>query len=254
MESEVIRRRINTIAAHFASNDDIPATHIIPLNCSSSLNSVISRRDNKMYFARQASDSLGHFMRQALAEEARSTPSVPPKSYGSASEGSYNASEAPFFSRPAKVDSNVSMAQSATYGSILTACEPPKFARPSTISGDKQFRSRKIYNSANRGIEWSPRMDVVESERKYLVTVEVPGVSTGDIRVEVDDQKLSVTGKRFTNSWKVSGSKDSLLTYHKREILHGPYEVLWPLPTNVNKDGVSAEFLDGFLKITVPKL
>ncbi|KAJ7959641.1 putative Small heat-shock protein, partial [Quillaja saponaria] len=48
MESEVIRHRINTIVAHFASNDDIPATHIIPLNYTSSLNFVISRRDNKI--------------------------------------------------------------------------------------------------------------------------------------------------------------------------------------------------------------
>jgi len=39
------------------------------------------------------------------------------------------------------------------------------------------------------GIEWSPRMDVAESESKYVITVEVPGVSISDIRVEVDDLK-----------------------------------------------------------------
>lgn len=39
------------------------------------------------------------------------------------------------------------------------------------------------------GIEWSPRMDVAESEGKYVMTVEVPGVRISDIRVEVDDQK-----------------------------------------------------------------
>lgn len=39
------------------------------------------------------------------------------------------------------------------------------------------------------GIEWSPRMDVAESEGKYVIMVEVPGVSIGDIRVEVDDLK-----------------------------------------------------------------
>lgn len=43
------------------------------------------------------------------------------------------------------------------------------------------------YTSA--GIEWSPRMDVAESESKYVITVEVPGVSISDIRVEVDDLK-----------------------------------------------------------------
>lgn len=38
-------------------------------------------------------------------------------------------------------------------------------------------------------IEWSPRMDIAECGCNYVITVEVPGVSTKDIRVEVDDQK-----------------------------------------------------------------
>ena len=39
------------------------------------------------------------------------------------------------------------------------------------------------------GVEWSPRMDVAESEGKYVMTVEVPGVNIKDIRVEVDEHK-----------------------------------------------------------------
>lgn len=55
---------------------------------------------------------------------------------------------------------------------------------------------------------------------------------------------LAVKGKRSTQFWKVAGSSnDSISTYHKREILQGPYEVVWPLPPDVNKDSVSAEFL-----------
>lgn len=39
------------------------------------------------------------------------------------------------------------------------------------------------------GIEWSPRMDVEESGRNYILTVEAPGVNVNDIRVEINDQK-----------------------------------------------------------------
>ncbi|KAF7847030.1 hypothetical protein BT93_L3428 [Corymbia citriodora subsp. variegata] len=96
-------------------------------------------------------------------------------------------------------------------------------------------------------------MDVVESERNYVLTVEVPGVSSKDIRVEVSDQKLTVMGMR--RAWKVSAfSNESIMSYHKREITQGPYQITWPLPTNVNKDRVSAEFVEGFLQIIVPKL
>lgn len=38
-------------------------------NCSGSLNSVLRRCDNKVYFARQSSASFGYFMRQTSAEE-----------------------------------------------------------------------------------------------------------------------------------------------------------------------------------------
>lgn len=96
-------------------------------------------------------------------------------------------------------------------------------------------------------------MDVVESERNYVLTVEVPGVSSKDIRVEVSDQKLTVMGMR--QAWKVSGfSNEPIVSYHKREITQGPYQIAWPLPTNVNKDSVLAEFVEGFLQIIVPKL
>lgn len=44
----------------------------------------------------------------------------------------------------------------------------------------------KYYNA---GFEWSPRMDVAESGRNYVLLVELPGVSIHDIRVEVSDQK-----------------------------------------------------------------
>ncbi|KAF3319725.1 class II heat shock protein-like protein [Carex littledalei] len=40
----------------------------------------------------------------------------------------------------------------------------------------------------------------------------------------------------------------------RREIAQGPYRLTWPLPNNVNKDSVSAKFMDGILHVTVPKL
>ena len=56
--------------------------------------------------------------------------------------------------------------------------------------------------------------------------------------------RLTVQGRRLTQYWKLSSfSNDSIFAYHKQEILQGPYQVVWPLPANVNKDSVLAEFL-----------
>ncbi|XP_059664981.1 uncharacterized protein LOC132311200 [Cornus florida] len=296
MDTEQVRRRMNMIAGHFATNDDVSATatHVFPLNCSSSLNAVIRRCDNRIYFARQGSNSQGCFMRQVSNEQNCSSnlnsvirrcdnriyfgrqgsnsqgrfmrqvsneqSGIPLKCTGSANESSSNSFETPLFSRPARMEPNfpsIGVIQPMVQDCKLPAPEPPMLARPiKRISRRKQFPSKKkIHAFELDGFEWSPRMDVAESGCNYVITVELPGVGINDIRVEVKEQNLTVAGKRSTQWWKVeSCSNDLISAYHKREILQGPYQVVWPLPPNVNKDGVSAEFVDGFLRIIIPKL
>ncbi|RDY02141.1 hspC2, partial [Mucuna pruriens] len=262
MESELVKRRIHMIAAHFAPTDDISTTHLLPMNCSGSLNSVLRRCDNKVYFARQASASLGYFMRQTSIEEVGSTSFIAPKTHhGAAASECLSNARAPCFARPAGAESvsTNSMVPPMTQvqGYDFSTLDPPTFSRPSKqiVRGDQLRSEKKMGYSEIAGIEWSPRMDVAESEGKYVITVEVPGVSISDIRVEVDDQKLWVKGRRSTRSWTVAGCPNgSFSSYHRREILYGPYEVVWQLPAGVNKDRISAEFLDGFLQIIVPKV
>ncbi|KAL1347802.1 hypothetical protein HN51_023828 [Arachis hypogaea] len=268
MESELVRRRVNLIASHFASTDDISATHVLPMNCSGSLNSVLRRCDNKVYFARQSSESYGYFMRQISAEEGAPTP----KTFGSASDQSpantrapcfarpestpcfARPGRAPCFARPARTESDylssVVQPLAPVQGGEFSTLEPPSFSRPR-----KPLPRVDQLHSEINGTEWSPRMDVAESKGKYVITVEVPGVRINDIRVEVDDQKLSVKGRRSTSYLTIAGSPNaSFSSYHKREILYGPCEAVWPLPSGVNKDHISAEFQDGFLQIIIPKI
>ncbi|KAG5552089.1 hypothetical protein RHGRI_010245 [Rhododendron griersonianum] len=236
-------------------------------NCTSSLNSVIQRRDNIMQFARQGSSSQACFMRQASTDQVliqrfqvRSAQSgVPLKSTSSTTEGSSNAFEGPLFSRLTSMPPNfpnASVIQGVVQDCKLPRTEPPKFARPHrSLRGPCQSPSRKkIHPFESSGFEWSPRVDVAESGRNYVLLVELPGVSIHDIRVEASDQSLTVMGKNSDRSGRAVCSKDSVSRFHKREISHGPYQVVWPLPSNANKDDISAEFVDGLLRITIPKL
>lgn len=263
MEGEVARRRMSTIGGHFApTTDDISAaaTQVFPLNCSSSLNYGMQRRDNILHFARQASSSQACFMRQASTDQVSSAQSgVPLKSASSTIEGYSNAFEAPLFSRLSSMQPNLSNAgviQAVVQDCKLPRTEPPKFARPDrNLHGPHLSSSRKkIQPFESSGFEWSPRIDVAESGRNYVLLVELPGVSIHDIRVEVSDQNLTVTGKSSDQWVRAVSSKDKFSRYHKKEISHGPYQVVWPLPSNVNKDSISAEFVDGLLRITIPKL
>ncbi|KAK4438899.1 class II heat shock protein [Sesamum alatum] len=221
MESQMVRRRTGVIAAHLASHEDMSAaaTHVFPMSCSNSLNTVIARRDNRTYFARQGSSTHGRHMRQASTEQGTYTqPETPCKSTDYRNKGP-------------------------------NALGTPKFSRPAHLSSTLR---KKTNNFASKGSEWKPRMDVLESGLNYVVTLEIPGVSIDNIKVEVDDQSVIVTGNR--SNWSCTPSNTSKPCYLRREILQGPYRIVWPLPTNANKEHVSAEIQDGLLRITIPKL
>ncbi|KAL8131905.1 hypothetical protein AgCh_007712 [Apium graveolens] len=141
--------------------------------------------------------------------------------------------EEPLFSRPIVQDYKFS------------ASEPPKFARPYSGLGNMICcEDIKDAPKASETTEWSPRMDIGEQGYNYLLLVELPGVCSKDIRVEVNNESLIVKGKRSIDLQKVARSCDSSISgYHKMGIFQGPYHVAWPLPSNVDKDNVSAEFV-----------
>ncbi|TMW82716.1 hypothetical protein EJD97_005168 [Solanum chilense] len=249
MESQIVRRRVNMITAHLTAHDDISAsaTHLFPMSCSGSLNSAIPRRyDNRMNYARQSSSSQACFMRTTNSSEQGScTESTAAFKASDYAKKSSRAFEGPMFSRPANNCKHNG-----------TVEEAPKFARPRTRTNEAprfQLKERRNELESNEN-EWSPKMDVAESGSMYVVSIELPGVNINDIKVEVSDKSLIVSGNRSTQCKVASYLNGLVSAYHKKEIVQGPYRVFWPLPSNANKNRVSAEFVDGLLQITIPKL
>uniref|UniRef100_A0A1J3J4E4 Small heat shock protein C4 n=1 Tax=Noccaea caerulescens TaxID=107243 RepID=A0A1J3J4E4_NOCCA len=293
LDSITARRRLATVAAHFppTTNDPASTASLVPLNCSSSLNSVMRRCDNKISFGRQASSEQGPFMRQqASSDESLAMP----QSGGISLNNSvirrcdnrlYFARQASsaqgfFMRQQGSIDEMTipqDTASTKTSGFVSSSEQPllsrPEYAPPQFSKAAKQdlaFSSdslnqlkenlKRPYKPdlpklGDSGTIWSPRSNVAEYEHNYVVAIELPGASINDIRVEVDNINLNVTGRRTAICQKVDeGTKDSIFEYHKQEIVQGPFKVSWPLPTNVNKDNVSAEFMDGLLRIVIPKL
>nr|XP_007155367.1 hypothetical protein PHAVU_003G195300g [Phaseolus vulgaris]ESW27361.1 hypothetical protein PHAVU_003G195300g [Phaseolus vulgaris] len=178
MVSELVKRRIHMIAAHFSPKDDISTTHVLPMNCSGSLNSVLWRCDNKVYFARQASSSLGYFMRQTLIEEGVST--FAPKTHhgaGAASECASNA-RASCFARPAMAESllknSVVQPMTPEQGCEFSTLEPPALAKPNRqIRGDQLDSEKKTCYSEIGGWMLQNQKANMLSQWKFRVSVSV---------------------------------------------------------------------------------
>ncbi|KAJ0244940.1 Alpha crystallin/Hsp20 domain-containing protein [Hirschfeldia incana] len=288
LDSTTARRRLATVAAHFpiATNDPVSSASLVPLNCSASLNSVIGRCDNKLSFARQASSEQGFFMRQApTADQTSGGITLKNSVIRRGDNRLYFARQASsaqgLFMRQASTDEDAASTKcSATKANgfsssssqlpLLSRPEyaPPQFSKAAAkdeffVSFDSPCQQKEelekpykpdLPKLANHGTVWSPRSDVAEYDHNYVVAVELPGASINDIRVDVDNINLTVTGRRTAVCQKVDACNKGSTYHHKQEILQGPFKVSWPLPSNVNKDNVAAEFMDGILRIVIPKL
>ncbi|TKY58019.1 17.9 kDa class II heat shock protein [Spatholobus suberectus] len=91
--------------------------------------------------------------------------------------------------------------------------------------------------------------DVKECPNSYVFEIDMPGVKSGDIKVQVeDDNVLLISGERKREEEK-EGSK-----YLRMERRVGKFMRKFVLPANANTDAISAVCQDGVLSVTVQKL
>jgi HSP20 family protein len=99
-----------------------------------------------------------------------------------------------------------------------------------------------------RGNSWQPAVDIFETGDAVVARVELPGVNGGDIRVNVDEDFLLISGMRRLPP----GADEGRL--HQMEISFGPFQRRVRISIPFERDGVSAHLEDGFLSVSLPKV
>lgn len=95
-------------------------------------------------------------------------------------------------------------------------------------------------------------MDVAESDKEVRITLELPGVSQGDVDISLHDDVLTIRGeKKFQSEY--GGDKEKKENYHCVERSYGSFQRSLRLPYVANPDEVKATFQDGVLTISIPK-
>jgi len=94
---------------------------------------------------------------------------------------------------------------------------------------------------------WTPAVDIYEDDSAFLIKLELPEVSREDVKVNLNDNTLSINGeRRFENEDKRDG-------YHRVERSYGQFYRSFTLPPNVDTQSINAQFKDGMLRLTLPK-
>ena len=94
---------------------------------------------------------------------------------------------------------------------------------------------------------WVPPMDLVEAEGHYVLEADLPGLSDGDVKIEVADDTLTVSGER-----KLARER-SERGWYRIERSFGSFSRSLTLPEGVDADAITAGFHDGVLEVRIPK-
>jgi HSP20 family protein len=94
---------------------------------------------------------------------------------------------------------------------------------------------------------FSPACDMVENDKSYLLTADLPGLKQEDIRVELQNRDLVISGERQEEK------KDNQQSQHVIERHYGSFRRSITLPSDVDPEEIQASFENGVLKVEIPK-
>lgn len=94
---------------------------------------------------------------------------------------------------------------------------------------------------------WVPAMDLVEQDDHYVLAADLPGVVPEDVRVELEDDVLTVSGRRQAALESADGG------VRRIERASGDFSRTLTLPAGIDPDRIEASFEHGVLKVRIPK-
>ena len=91
--------------------------------------------------------------------------------------------------------------------------------------------------------DWYPVADVYENNGEYVVAVDLPGIDRSTLDISIDNDRLTVKGKRAGND----------LPQQLGECPKGNFLRAFSVPATVEQKDIKAEYKDGVLKVRLPR-
>lgn len=109
------------------------------------------------------------------------------------------------------------------------------FDEMSTVDGETQ-------------VNWRPAIELQDTEENVILRAQVPGVEAKDLDVRVTREAVVISGEHRYEK------KEQQRGYFRSEFRYGNFQRVVPLPVHVQNDRVQADFKDGILTLTLPKV
>jgi len=109
-------------------------------------------------------------------------------------------------------------------------------------------RGYDFFKEGDVMVDFKPAVNTREGSDAYHVDVDLPGVKKEDISIDVENNVLTISGKRETKS------EVKEQDYYKIESSYGKFQRSFTLPEKVDVENIRAATQDGVLKVVIPKL
>ena len=130
----------------------------------------------------------------------------------------------------------------------------PYVRRNNSLSAFDPFRELDELERALFGDGRSTKMaafstDIKDNGDSYTLEADLPGVKKEDIKLDLTDNVLTINAERHSEYEE----KDKKGNYVRCERSYGSYQRSFDT-TGIDTDNIEAEFVDGVLKLTLPKV
>jgi HSP20 family protein len=116
------------------------------------------------------------------------------------------------------------------------------------LFGETYLPAFPFEQMATMGGEWTPMLDLTETDKDYVVRCEVPGIHKENLDINLTGNVLRITGHKEA----VQEGKGETYLYREREV--GKFARTVKLPVLVEEGKIDAVYQDGILTIRLPKV
>ena len=92
---------------------------------------------------------------------------------------------------------------------------------------------------------WNPAADVYRANDGWLVKLDLAGICSDELQIEIHDKLLTISGCRRDTHYREG------FTYHQMEITYSRFEKTIEFPSPIEGAAIRQDYRDGFLIINV---
>lgn len=114
----------------------------------------------------------------------------------------------------------------------------------SSIMNDVEKGFSKIENASNGNY---PAVNIQEEEKQFSLELAAPGLKKADFKINLENHLLTISKEKKEEKEEVKNN------YTRREFVYTSFSRSFKLPKTILEGKIKADYVDGILKLTLPK-